>query len=153
MRPQARKGAEVVCLRRTIGAALAIGSSFAAGTVAAEGEPALSLSKLETHGFVSQGYIRTTDNNYLARSASSRGSFEFSEVGLNFTQPLGEHLRAGVQLFARDLGPLGNYDIKADWFYLDYRWTDALGLRAGRIKLPCGLYNEINDIDSARVPL
>ena len=153
MRPQARKGAEVVCLRRTIGAALAIGISFAAGTAAAEGEPALSLSKLETHGFVSQGYIRTTDNNYLARSASSRGSFEFSEVGINFTQPLGDRLRAGVQLFARDLGPRGNYDIKADWFYLDYRWTDALGLRAGRIKLPFGLYNEINDIDSARVPI
>lgn len=123
------------------------------GTAAADGEPALSLSKLETHGFVSQGYIRTSDNNYLARSASSRGSFEFTEVGINFTQPLGEHLRTGIQLFARDLGPLGNYDIKADWFYLDYRWTDALGLRAGRIKLPFGLYNEINDIDSARVPI
>jgi hypothetical protein len=153
VRPQARKGAEVVCLRQTIGAALAIGVSFAAGAAAADAEPALSLSKLETHGFVSQGYIRTTDNNYLARSASSHGSFEFSEVGINFTQPLGEHLRAGVQLFARDLGPLGNYDIKADWFYLDYRWTDALGLRAGRVKVPFGLYNEINDIDSARVPI
>lgn len=143
----------MVCLRRTIGAALAIEISFAAGTARAEGESALSLSKLETHGFVSQGYIRTTDNNYLAKSASGRGSFEFTEVGINFTQPLGEHLRTGVQLFARDLGPLGNYDIKADWFYLDYRWTDALGLRAGRIKLPFGLYNEINDIDSARVPI
>jgi len=153
VRPQARKGAEVVCLRQTIRAALAIGVSCSAGTAAADAEPALSLSRLETHGFVSQGYIRTTDNNYLARSASSRGSFEFSEVGINFTQPLGEHLRTGVQLFARDLGPLGNYDIKADWFYLDYRWTDALGLRAGRIKLPFGLYNEINDIDSARVPI
>jgi hypothetical protein len=143
----------VVCLRWTIGAALAIGISCAAGNAAADGESALSLSKLETHGFVSQGYIRTTDNNYLARSASSHGSFEFTEVGINFTQPLAEHLRTGIQLFARDLGPLGNYDVKADWFYLDYRWTDALGVRAGRIKLPFGLYNEINDIDSARVPI
>jgi hypothetical protein len=143
----------VVCLRWTVGAALAIGISCARGAAAADSEPALSLAKLETHGFVSQGYIRTTDNNYLARSASSHGSFEFTEVGINFTQPLGEHLRTGIQLFARDLGPLGNYDIKADWFYLDYRWTDALGLRAGRIKLPFGLYNEINDIDSARVPI
>src|SRR5215510_6970108 len=130
-----------------------MGLSGAARTAAADSEPALSLSKLETHGFVSQGYIRTTDNNYLARSASSHGSFEFTEMGINFTQPLGEHLRAGIQLFARDLGPLGNYDIKADWFYLDYRWTDALGLRAGRIKIPFGLYNEVNDIDSARVPI
>ena len=27
------------------------------------------------------------------------------------------------------------------------------GFRAGRVKIPFGLYNEINDIDSARVPI
>jgi hypothetical protein len=62
-------------------------------------------------------------------------------------------LRLGVQLFTRDLGPIGNYSLKADWFYLDYRFADWLGFRAGRIKLPFGLYNEINDVDSARVPI
>lgn len=106
---------------------------------------------LQVHGFVSQGFLFTTDNNYLAES--ERGSFEFTEVGLNFTQPLTDELRAGVQLFARDLGPLGNYSIKADWFYLDYRYANWLGLRAGRVKLPFGLYNEVNDIDQARVPV
>ncbi len=40
-----------------------------------------------------------------------------------------------------------------DWFYLDYRFADWLGLRAGRTKIPFGLYNEVNDIDSARVPI
>jgi hypothetical protein len=28
-----------------------------------------------------------------------------------------------------------------DWFYLDYRFTDWLGFRAGRLKIPYGLYN------------
>jgi hypothetical protein len=37
-----------------------------------------------------------------------------------------------------------------DWFYLDYHWQDWLGFRAGRVKIPFGLYNEINDVDSAR---
>jgi hypothetical protein len=106
---------------------------------------------LQVHGFVSQGFLITTDNNYLAES--EQGSFEFTEVGLNFTQPLTDELRVGVQLFARDLGRLGNYSIKADWFYLDYRYADWLGLRAGRVKLPFGLYNEVNDIDQARVPI
>jgi hypothetical protein len=106
---------------------------------------------LEVHGFVSQGFIKTNENNYLANS--ERGSFEFAEVGINFTKSLTDQLRIGVQLFTRDLGPLGNYNPQFDWFYLDYRFWDWLGIRAGRTKLPFGLYNETNDIDAARVPV
>jgi hypothetical protein len=106
---------------------------------------------VDIHGFVSQGFMLSTGNNYLAKS--KRGSFEFSEVGLNVTKNLTDRLRVGMQLFARDLGPLGNYSAKFDWYYLDYRFADWLGLRAGRTKLPFGLYNEVGDIDSARVPI
>lgn len=108
-------------------------------------------SEIQVHGFVSQGFIKSTDNNYLVES--ERGSAEFTEVGLNFTLPLSEDLRVGMQLFARDLGPVGNYAARFDWFYLDYRFRDWLGLRAGRTKLPFGLYNETSDIDAARVPV
>lgn len=106
---------------------------------------------LQVHGFASQGVLLTTSNNYLAKT--ERGSFEFTEVGINFTKPLTDNLRTGIQLFSHRLGTTGNYSAKFDWFYLDYRWRDWLGLRAGRVKLPFGLYNEINDIDSARVPV
>jgi hypothetical protein len=106
---------------------------------------------IEVHAFVSQGFIKTSTNNYLARS--ERGSFEFTEVGINFTKNVTEDLRGGIQFFARKLGQLGNYDAKLDWFYLDYRFADWLGLRAGRVKLPFGLYTETSDIDSARVPV
>jgi hypothetical protein len=106
---------------------------------------------LEIHGFVSQGFIKTTENNYLGDS--ERGSFEFTEVGLNLTKSLSDDLRVGIQLFARDIGPLGNYQPQFDWFYIDYRFADWLGLRAGRTKLPFGLYNETSDIDAARVPV
>jgi hypothetical protein len=108
-------------------------------------------SATQLHAFVSQGVIKTTDNNYLADS--ERGSFEMAEVGINVTRTLGDRLRVGLQLFARDLGPLGNYNAKFDWFYLDYRLADWLGIRAGRVKLPFGLYNEVNDVDAARVPI
>jgi hypothetical protein len=106
---------------------------------------------VEVHGFVSQGFLKSTHNNYLADS--KRGSFEFAEVGINFTKSFTDQLRIGTQLFMRDLGPIGNYTPMVDWFYLDYRFSDWLGLRAGRTKLPFGLYNETNDIDSARVPI
>jgi hypothetical protein len=106
---------------------------------------------LEVHGFVSQGFLMTTDNNYLGHS--ERGSFELTEVGINFTKGLTDDLRVGVQLFAHDLGRLGNYQPTFDWYYLDYRLDDWLGIRIGRTKLPFGLYNETNDIDAARVPV
>lgn len=112
---------------------------------------AADIGPIEAHGFVSPGFIVTTDNNYLAKS--KRGSAEFAEVGINFTVPLTDRLRAGLQLFARDLGPIGDYAPRVDWFYLDYRVEDWLGFRAGRIKQPFGLFNEVSDIDAARVPV
>jgi hypothetical protein len=107
--------------------------------------------QLEVHGFASAGFILTTENNYLADSEG--GSFELAEAGINLTTQLTDRLRFGLQLFARDLGPIGDYDAKIDWFYLDYDWTNEIGLRAGRIKLPFGLYNEASDADPARVPI
>lgn len=107
---------------------------------------------IEVHGFASPGFILTTPGtNYLAKSQS--GSAEFSEVGINFSKQLGDNLRFGLQLFARDLGKLGTYSAKLDWFYVDYRFADWLGFRAGRVKVPVGLYNETSDIDAARVPV
>jgi hypothetical protein len=132
-----------------VGVATAI--AIARPTVAAELGSPESTPSLQMHGFVSQGFIKTTANNYLA--PSDRGSFEFTEVGVNFTSQITQRLRVGVQLFAHQLGPVGNYAARADWFYLDYRWRDWLGFRAGRVKLPFGLYNDTSDIDAARVPI
>jgi hypothetical protein len=109
-----------------------------------------SLASVEVHAFASQGFILSKDNNYLAAD-TTHGSFQFSELGVNLTKSLTDRFRVGLQLFAQDLGPTGNYNIKADWFYLDYRLTNWLGVRAGRVKIPFGLYNDSADIDSARV--
>jgi hypothetical protein len=106
---------------------------------------------VEIHAFVSQGVVKSTGNNFLV--TSKRGSFALTEVGINFTRALTENLRAGVQLFGGGFVGTGQYNAKADWFYLDYRFRDWLGFRAGRVKLPVGLYNEISDIDAARVPI
>jgi hypothetical protein len=106
---------------------------------------------VEVHGFVSQGALVSTGNNYLAHSR--RGSLEFFEAALNFSTEVVDRLRVGLQLFARDLGPIGDYSANVDWAYLDYRWREWLGLRAGRIKLPFGLYNEYSDVDSARLAI
>lgn len=107
---------------------------------------------VEVHAFAGQGFIVTTANNYLDPD-TKHGTFQLSDVGINFTKNLGDRLRVGLQLFAQYFGPTGNYNPRADWFYLDYRFKDWLGFRAGRVKIPFGLYNEYNDIDSARIPI
>lgn len=104
-------------------------------------------SAVQIHGFVSQGALLTSRNNFLAHT--ERGSLEFSEAALTVSKQLDSKLRVGFQLFARDLGPLGNYSAKFDWFHLDYHWRDWLGVRAGRVKIPWGLYNDTADIDAA----
>src|SRR6266478_6108293 len=109
------------------------------------------LGQLQVHGFISQGFLYTTDNNYLANS--SRGSFEFTELGLNFSlQPM-DRLSLGLQIFSHDLGPIGDYRATLDWYSVDYHWQDWLGIRAGRVKLPFGLYNDSSDIDAARTAI
>jgi hypothetical protein len=119
---------------------------------AAEPESDSVLSDVEVHAFVSQGFLKSFRNNYLV-TKSTRGSFDLTEVGINFTKTVTDRLRMGVQLFSGGFLTTGTFVAKADWFYLDYRWRDWLGLRAGRVKLPFGLYNEINDIDAARLPI
>jgi hypothetical protein len=119
------------------------------GTALAD-DAGLGVDQVEIHGFVSQGVIKTTANNYLAQS--ERGSFEFSEAGINFTHSFTPNFRIGAQLFSRDLGPIGNYRAQFDWYHLSYRFADWLGVRAGRTKLPFGLYNDTSDIDVAHVP-
>jgi hypothetical protein len=122
-------------------------SPAAAVDIGQPGEP----TTLAIHGFASQGFLVSSHNDYLAKSKN--GSFELSEMGINFTASVTDKLRVGAQLFSRDLGRLGNYSAKFDWYYLDYRFADWFGLRAGRTKLPFGLYNDTNDIDSAHVPI
>ncbi len=112
--------------------------------------PAYSLDagNIEIHGFISQGYLLTDSNNYLAETED--GTFEFNEMGINFSSDLTDLLRIGLQIFARDLGTVGNDEVVLDWAYADYRWLDWLGLRAGRIKIDYGLYNETREMDMLR---
>jgi hypothetical protein len=106
---------------------------------------------IAVHGFVSQGAFLSTDNDYLGHS--ERGSFEFLEAAVNVSTEPADRLRVGVQLFTRDVGAIGNYQMVLDWAFLDYRWREWLGVRAGRIKMPFGLYNEFSDVDAARLPV
>ena len=106
------------------------------------------LPSVDIHGFVSTGYMESNENNYLA--PTEEGTFEFNEVGINFSSNLTEYLRLGTQLFAYNLGEYGGGDVNIDWAYGDIHKYDWLGLRIGKIKMPLGLYNQSRDIDAVR---
>ena len=112
------------------------------------GTMAQDAADLNIHGFVSQGYLKSSDNNYQGNTAD--GTFEFNELGLNFSTQLTDELRLGIQFFARDLGNLDNDQIIVDWAYGDYQLADWFGVRAGKMKMPLGMYNEVRDVDMLR---
>ena len=109
-------------------------------------------SGVAVHATVSQGFMLTTGNDYILTD-TTHGSFQLSELGVNLTKEITDNLRIGAQAFAQNLGMGGNFNLRADWYYLDYRPRDWFGLRFGRLQIPFGLYNEFNDIDAARAPI
>ena len=109
------------------------------------------LSKFQIHGFVSEGGFISTTNEYIGESA--RGSLKLFEAGINVSLELTDQLRVGLQLVSRSVGTLSEEVPRLDWAVIDYRWRPWLGLRAGLIKMPLGLYNEYVDIDSARTAI
>jgi len=109
---------------------------------------AFEAGDIDIHGFISQGYLLTDENNYLADTRD--GTFEFNEMGINFSTDVSDTLHIGMQLFARDLGTVGNNEVVLDWAFGDYRWKNWLGLRAGMLKIDYGMYNETREMDMLR---
>lgn len=116
----------------------------AAGASSAE-----ELAGVTLHGFVSGGYVKTTENQlYFART--TEGTFEFNDAALSFSSEPVPRLRIGAQLFAQDLGSQGNHRVIVDWAVGDYRVRDWFGVRAGKLKFPLGLYGTLRDADIGR---
>ncbi|MBN1782174.1 hypothetical protein JW948_13660 [bacterium] len=109
----------------------------------------IQVENIIIHGFISQGYVRTDNNNFLTMKTPN-GSYEFNEAAINFSSQITDRLRGGLQLLSRDMGRVGNNAFVLDWAYADYRLKDYLGIRLGKIKTPLALYNEIRDVDALR---
>jgi hypothetical protein len=108
---------------------------------------------LQIHGFVSQAYISTSDNNVFGNSDNG-GSFGLTEAGLNASvRPL-PRLQLSAQVLSRRAGEGNSGMPRLDYAVLDYRLysqeTNQLGIRVGRIKNPFGFYNETRDVAFTR---
>jgi hypothetical protein len=113
------------------------------------GIPAMAQSlddlNIQIHGYATQGFIYTTQNNIFT-THSSDGSPAWTEAVVNVgAQPIPK-LRVGVQGRYSLLGNLGNA-ITLDWAAADYKANDNFGFRIGKVKTPVDLFNDIQDID------
>ncbi|HPF34246.1 hypothetical protein KDK88_01620 [bacterium] len=117
--------------------------------VLAAAPAAAQLADLYVRGFVSQGYLNSSHNNYLVPN-SRDGSSEFHEAAVSLQAHPEERLRVGLQFLARDFGDVGNNDVLIDWAYADYQWQDYMGVRLGKFKTTQGLYGQGRDVDMLR---
>jgi hypothetical protein len=104
---------------------------------------------IQVHGYATQGFIYTTQNNIFTTS-SSNGSPAWSEAVLNVSSQPIPKLRVAVQGRYFLLGNYGNA-ITLDWASADYKVNDRFGVRFGKVKTPNGLFNETQDIDPSYI--
>lgn len=111
---------------------------------------AFAQSGLYINGIVSAGWIKSEGNNFLVESTNQTGNFQNMEAALSILALPSDKLRVGMQVFARDLGDVGNLDFYLDWAYGAYSFNDALGVQAGRFKANIGQYNKFRDVETAK---
>ena len=106
----------------------------------------------QVHGFLTQGFVKTTENSFFGDSMD--GSWDFRELGVNSSYRFSPSILASAQLLSRRAGEM--YDGSLD---LDYAQLDATlymadvnraGIILGRYKNPFGLYNDTRDVAATR---
>ncbi len=108
--------------------------------------------RLQVHGFLTQAFVKTTENRFFGDSED--GSFEFRELGINASYRITPKLMASAQLLSRLAGEMYDGSLAVDYALLDYQFymdeKARLGLIVGRNKNPLGLYNDTRDVAATR---
>jgi len=108
---------------------------------------------LQIHGFASQAFISTSDNDVFGNTDSG-GSFGFTEVGLNASYQMLPRMQFSAQVLSRRAGEGNSGSPRLDFGFVDYRLysheTKQFGVRVGRLKNPLGFYNDTRDVAFTR---
>ncbi len=109
---------------------------------------------LQIHGFASQSWLKSSDNNVFGKSSSDSGSFDFRELGLNASMRPLPKLQFSAQMLSRWAGKGSTGNIRLDYGFMDYTYysgqSGQLGIRLGRMKNPLGFYNDTRDVPFTR---
>ena len=120
--------------------------SVSASSLIAQTSVKIGGKEVHVHASFQQGFIVTDANNFLTMD-TSKGSGAMTDAAVNVSSNLTRKLRVGAQLYTRNIGQLGNGGIQVDWAFADYRFHDAFGVRAGKVKTALGLFNDTQDME------
>lgn len=108
--------------------------------------------RLQLHGFLTQGAVFTSDNNFFGESED--GSLDFREIGVNFSLRPHPDFQLAGQLLSHRAGESDEGEARVDYALVD--WTAISGeqglggVRLGRVKNPYGFYNKTRDVAFTR---
>jgi hypothetical protein len=101
---------------------------------------------VQVHGFLSQGFVYSGQNNFLTMD-TSHGSFHLTDGALNVSSQITDNFRVGAQAYVRSIGELGHGHVELDWASADYKFKDWLGFRGGKVKTVLGLFSDSQDLE------
>ena len=110
-------------------------------------------SELQLHGFLTQGMVTTSDNNFLGLS-NKKASTDFREIGVNASMRATADVQLSAGLLSHKAGATDNGNVRLDYGLVD--WTASSseqgrsGIRLGRVKTSYGLYNRTRDVAFTR---
>jgi hypothetical protein len=104
---------------------------------------------VQVHGYATQGFLYTTQNN-IYTTKSSDVSAQWTDAVVNVGAVLTPKMRVGAQARYFLFGKYSN-GVSLDWARVDYKVNEYFGVRAGKVKTPSGLFNEVQDIDPAYI--
>jgi hypothetical protein len=119
--------------------------TLCAGTLLAQ-----DLSNLQVHGFVTQGFLFSSNNN-LFTMPTRDGSAQWTDAAVSFSDAVSDNFRVGIQLHVYQLGQLGGPNLQIDWASGDYRVNEKARFTAGKIKTVYGLFTDSQDVDAVHL--
>lgn len=111
------------------------------GAVAAAERPDW-LSKFSVHGYVAQAYAVSESRPILG--ITPEGTTEYRDVALQLRYDASRRNSVVTQLRHQRYGDTqsGKKDVELDWAFYQRNFSDRVSVKAGRIPLPLGIFNE-----------
>ena len=102
--------------------------------------------QVAVHGFGSWAYGKTNGNQYLA--GDHDGRYDHALLGLNVVASVTEHLRVVGE--AEWLDGKEGTETRLHYSFAEWRFSEKLKLRAGKVKQPFGISAEVFDVGTLR---
>jgi hypothetical protein len=104
--------------------------------------------QVEMHGFGGWAYAQTDDNSYLI--GSKGGNYDNLSLALNINAKVNDNLTVVGQFELAQMAGFPDEEESLDFAFAEWKFSDAMKLRAGRVKHPFGLYGETFNVGTLR---